>query len=207
MKDIIEILPDVGHTRQSVLPVRNAEHAGYAQYMAEAFKDQREETRKLQEIMAKRAGVDLKTFLTQQSASTQAILARPKEKDLEHWMRPLPDCQVKDEDGNVDVAERELSIKEIMLEETKRRAPKNSTGQSEKPSAGEERREAAVNAFVHSPGIPLSNLSSEERARIQKPEPYPYPPILAIQPEKPKPKDKTFWTHGLFLELKNWFKR
>lgn len=191
-KDIVEMLPDVGNMRQSVLPERNAEHASYARYMVEMANDQREENRKLQEIRAKRAGVDLKTYLTQQAASTQATLDRPKEKDLSHWLREVPkEAQINkpDENGHIEMPTREISPQEYAaFNATKNN--RNTRGQSEKSSAGEERKEAAVNAFICSPGVSLENLNPEERARIQKPTAYEEPPLLAIET---KPVKKAGW--------------
>lgn len=187
-KDIVEMLPDVGNMRQSVLSERNAEHASYAQYMADMGRNeaQKEENKKLQEIRKQRHGID--PFA--QAPSTQAILARPKEKDEEHFNRPFVECQIRDSDGLVNVRERPLEEKERSYAEAIRRRPKNSVGQSEKSSAGEERKEAAVNAFICSPGVSLENLNPEERARIQKPAIYEEPPVLAIET---KPVKKAGW--------------
>lgn len=187
-KDIVEMLPDVGNMRQSVLPERNAEHASYARYMADMGRNeaQREENRKIQEIRKQRHGIA--PFA--QAPSTQAILARPKEKDEEHFNRPLANCQIRDSDGVVDIGERHLEEKERSHAEAIRRRPKNSIGQSEKSSAGEERKEAAVNAFICSPGVSLENLNPEERARLQKPAAYEEPPVLAIET---KPVKKAGW--------------
>lgn len=178
-KDIVEMLPDVGNMRQSVLAERNAEHAFYARYMADMGRNeaQREENKKLQEIRKQRHGID--PFA--QAPSTQAILARPKEKDEEHFNRPPVECQIRDSDGLVNVRERALEERERSHAEAIRRRPKNSIGQSEKSSAGEERKEAAVNAFICSPGVSLENFNPEERARIQKPQVYEESPVLALE--------------------------
>lgn len=198
-KDIVEMLPDVGNMRQSVLPERNAEHASYARYMADMGRNeaQREENKKLQEIRKQRHGLD--PFA--QAPSTQAILARPKEKDEEHFNRPLVECQIRDSDGLVDVRERPLEERERGHAEAIRRRPKNSIGQSEKSSAGEERKEAAVNAFICSPGVSLENLNPEERARIQKPKVYEEQPAIGV--EAPKSK-KWGWREKMGWFLWDW---
>lgn len=187
-KDLVEMLPDVGNMRQSVLPERNAEHASYARYMAEMGRNeaQREENKKLQEIRKQRHGID--PFA--QAPSTQAILARPKEKDEEHFNRPLVECHIRDDKGQINVAARVLEEAERNHLEAIRRRPKNSIGQSEKSAFDQEHREAAVNAFICSPGVSLENLNPEERARIQRPAAYEEPPVLAIET---KPIKKAGW--------------
>ena len=210
MKDIVEILPDVGNMRQTVLPERNAEDAFYAQRMAEALNvdAQREENKKIQAIRAKRAGMDLQTYLTRQEPSTQATLDRDPKDDLKHWGRPLPEnAQVRDKDGNVDIGERAVTIEEVSHIESIRRRPKNSTGQSEKSSAGEERKEAAENAFICSPGVSLENLNPEERARIQRPKPYEEPPVLAVETAKVAPAKDSWFKGGATWWANFWWKR
>jgi len=228
-KDIVTILPDfadkVGNMRQTAVPVRDAEQAGYAHYMAQmltASESQREENRRLQEIRRKRHGVDPHA----QPASTQAILTRPKEKDLEHFLRPLPESEVKrTAEIAAALAAKPLALKEESAAinqltgkrdvpddqkdhiEAIRRRPKNSKGQSDKSAFDQDHSEAAANAFVCSPGVTLEQLSDEDKKRITKPIAYAEEPKVAIETPKPKPTEKTFWTHGHFLELKNWFRK
>ncbi len=206
-KDLVEILPDyaekVGTMTAKAVAVRDAEAASYAHYMAKMLtysEAQREENRKLAEIRKQRHGIDP----TAQQPSTQAILARPKEKDEEHFFRPLVDCYIRDKDGNIDVGERPVTIEEVSHVQAIRRRPKNSIGQSEKSATGEERKEAAVHTYLCSPP---AVLSEEELKRVSKPKAYETQPMVVTAPPPPKPSDKTFWTHGHFLELKNWFKR
>lgn len=187
-KDLVDILPDysekVGNLNASVLAARDAESAGYAHYMAKmlaASDAQRKENRKLQEIRKKRYGIDP---LAQQP-STQAIMARPKEKDLDHFLRPLVDCQVRDKDGNIDVGARPTTPQEIAVEEKRRRGSKNSVGQSEKSAFGEERKEAAFSAFICSPP---ATLSSDDEARLTKLVPYGDSIVIAKEQLKPEPQ-------------------
>jgi hypothetical protein len=206
-RDLVDILPDydtkIGNMSAKVLAARDAESAGYAHYMAKqlaASEAQREENRKLAEIRKQRHGID--SFA--QAPSTRAILARPKEDDEKHFLRPLVDCQIRDKDGNIDVGERPVTIEEVSHIEAIRRRPKNSTGQSEKSATGKENQEAAIHTYLCSPP---AVLSEEELKRVTKPQVYETKPLVVTAPPPPKPSDKTFWTHGHFLELKNWFKR
>ena len=91
-KDLVPILPDyrdeLGTMKVSPVDIRDAESANYAHYMAKmlAFSEaQREENKKLAEIRKKRHGIDPHA----QQPSTLAIMARPKEKDEEHWNRRI----------------------------------------------------------------------------------------------------------------------
>jgi hypothetical protein len=209
MKDLVDILPDydtkVGNLNAKVLAARDAESAGYAHYMAkmlEASHAQREENRKLAEIRKIRHGIDPNA----QQPSTQAILARPKERDFEHWCRPLVDCQVRDKDGNVDIGERKVTAQEVIIEEKRRRAPKNEVGQSTKDGSGQELREAAVNAFMCSPP---AELTEEDKKRLAKPKPYEEPIALAQDTSKEEKRNgwdfrawSTRWSNFLY-KLRN----
>ncbi len=208
MKDLVEIIPDydekVGNLNVKVLAARDAESASYAHYMAKmlsASEAQREENKKLAEIRLKRHGIDPHA----QQPSTLAIMARDPKDDEKHWLRHLPEgVQIRDKDGNVDIAERPVTREEVSLVEATRRRPKNSQGQSDKDGAGKERKEQAVNAFICSPS---AELTDEEKKRVSRPTLFSEPPVIATETAKPKPNEKTFWTHGFFLELKNWLKR
>ena len=140
----------------TVLAARDAESAGYAHYMAQqlaATEAQREENKKLAEIRKIRHGIDPHA----QAKSTQAILARDPKDDEKHWLRHLPEgVQYRKEDGSVDVGERAVTIEEVSHVEAIRRRPKNSQGQSEKSSVGEEKREVAIQAYLYSPAAPLT---------------------------------------------------
>jgi len=205
-KDLVDIVPDynekVGNMNASILAARDAESAGYAHYMAKmltASEAQRIENKKLAEIRFKRHGIDPNA----QQPSTQAILARPKEKDLEHFFRPLVDCQVRDKDGNIDVGERPVTREEASHIESIRRRPKNSVGQSEKSGSGEERKEAAVNAFICSPGVTLDQLSAPDREKLDRViEVYETPPMVEQKPPEKVKLDftpgSTLWSNILF---------
>jgi hypothetical protein len=206
-KDLVTILPDydekVGNLKATALAVRDAESAGYAHYMAkmlELSQAQREENRKLAEIRKQRHGIDPHA----QQPSTLAILARPKEDDEKHWLRPLVDCQIRKKDGTIDVGERAVTIEEISHIESIRRRPKNSVGQSEKTGAGEERKEAARNAYLFAPGFTLEQLTLAERQKLQERTPCGNAtpvaePVLPSQ-EKRRPLAGRFfhwlWKHG-----------
>lgn len=187
------------------LQIRDAEASGYSHYMAQMLKisdAQREENRKLAEIRKKRHGIDPHA----QQPSTRSILAMSKEEHDKWLERPIPtkaQCQVMDDKGNVDVGERKVTLEEVSHIEAIRRRPKNSVGQSEKTSAGKERREAAMNAFIHSPP---AALSVEDELRMVKMLPYTEDPVIARETQKPNSEEDTFWTHGRFLFFKNWVK-
>lgn len=199
MKDLVEIIPDhadkVGNLNVKVLAARDAESAGHSHYMAKmlaASEAQRDENKKLAEIRLKRRGIDPNA----QQPSTMAIMARPKEQDLEHFLRPLPKAVVEQsaklaaaiEKGDEKaiaalVAEREVSREEVSHIESVRRRPKNSQGQSEKSGSGEEAREAATSAYLFTPGVKAEDLSPEEKQRVAK-----APVIQAPEPEPEQPK-------------------
>lgn len=199
MKDLVDIVTDydekVGNMNATVLAARDAESASYAHYMAKmltASDSQREENRKLAEIRKKRHGIDP----TAQQPSTQAIMARPKEDDEKHFLRPLPKEVIEQNqriaavlENNPSrqalsefVAERKISEEERSHVEAIRHRPKNSKGQSEKSGSGEERKEAATHAYLCSgPAI----LTDEEKQRITQIAPYTQIPPLPIE-EKPQ---------------------
>lgn len=208
MKDLVPILPDyeekVGNMKSRVTQVRDAEDAHYSHYMAKTLSlshAQREENRKIAEIRKKRYGFDP----TAQQPSTQAILDRPKEKDLEHFLRPLVDCQIRGKDGEIDVAERKLTVEEISHVEALRRRPKNSTGQSEKSAVNEVRKEASINAFNCSPGISTENLTTEEKYRLNQSKSHENKPIVNINTkENPKKsKGKLKWMGWFWKWIEN----
>ncbi len=197
-RDLVQIIPDynekVGNLHVSEIAARDAESAGYAHYMAkmlEATHSQREENRKLAEIRFKRHGIDPHA----QQPSTLAILARDPKDDEKHWLRHLPEgVQIRDKDGNVDVAPRPVTIEEVSHVEATRRRPKNTTGQSEKNGASEETRERAVHAYLCSPGIPLERLSIQEKERITQVTPY--EELKPIPAPPTEIKESNFWFSG-----------
>lgn len=204
MRDLVNILPDydekLGNMNASVLAARDAESAGYAHYMAKmlaATDAQRVENRKLQEIRKQRHGIDP----TAQQPSTQAVLARPKEDDLGHFLRPLPKevieqsqklfaAHSKGDYAAISslVAERAVTLEEVSHVEAIRRRSKNTKGQSEKSAFSEEKKEAGTHAFICSPGIPFDQLSPEDKERLRKPIQYESPPLVAKEaPQKDEP--------------------
>ena len=213
MKDLVDIVTDydekVGNMNATVLAVRDAESASYAHYMAKmltASDSQREENRKLAEIRNNRHGIDP----TAQQPSTQAIMARPKEDDEKHFLRPLPKevieqsarmsqaiNQFREEHKDLPqaaiqelecpgmkemVGERQVSDAQESHVQSVRYRSKNTKGQSEKSGSGEERKEAATHAYLCSgPAI----LTDEEKQRITQIAPYTEIPPLPIE-EKPQ---------------------
>ena len=211
-KDLVQIIPDYsekfGPMNVRALAVRDAESASYAHYMAtmlSASESQREENRKLAEIRFKRHGIRADA----QQPSTQAILARPKEKDLEHFLRPLVDCQIKKPDGSIDVGERPVTIEEVSHVEAIRRRPKNSRGQSEKSSVDAVAREIASNAFLCSPGVMLEHLSALDREKMQTviEQIVPYDPEPIVEQKAPG-QIKLDFTPGstLWANIKFWWR-
>jgi hypothetical protein len=190
MKDLVPILPDynekIGNMNVSVLAARDAESAGYAHYMAKmlaATEAQREENRKVAEIRKKRHGIDPAAQQPSTQALLNAQLSRPKEKDAEYWERPLPtrtQAQIVDQTGNVDIGERPVTREEVSHVESIRRRPKNTIGQSEFSGVEKERREAAMHAYLCSPGIEFKNLTHEEKKRITQIVPYAQPEPLPV---------------------------
>lgn len=131
---------------------------------------------------------------TIQCASTQAILNRPKEKDAEHWNRPVlkewmynPDPKTPEE-FDIAVAKRSVTLEEVVLVEGMRRSVKNTLGQQEEPSLSKELKEKAINAFYHSPPAELNQL---EKARVTQMTGYTPLPYM----EETKPKKRFKWFH------------
>lgn len=183
MQDIVQIIPDynekTGNMNTTILAARDAESAGYAHYMAKmlaATDAQREENKKLAEIRKIRRGIDP----TAQQPSTMAIMARPKEDDEKHFNRPMPtkaQCQVLDKDGNVDVGERKVTPREVILHKSTQRAEKNTVGQPDIAAIDEPKRARAIDAFIYTPP---AELSEEDKKKLKVltayAQPQPLPP-------------------------------
>jgi len=107
---------------------------------------------------------------TVQPASTQAILDRPVEDDLKHWLRPIPKnwCAnpeawkiLQDDPLNLEaqkafVGAKDFDPTQVAIVEDIRGKARNTEGQSEKSSVTPERKEKAIHAFHYSQPAPLT---------------------------------------------------
>lgn len=104
---------------------------------------------------------------TAQSASTQKILdAHAKGETLVQFKEPLPDYHVRDENGDIFINERPLSVNEVVGYETLRRGAKNQLGESKKSVASEEQKEAARHAYTYSEPAPLTEVETEKLTKM-----------------------------------------
>ena len=110
----------------------------------------------------KRAQLMPKEATSVQCASTEAILQRDPSKDSEWQARPIPkDAQQYDGNGDVYVRERSITPFEVITEETRRRRPKNTLGQSELPGITPAKHWAATEAWLKN-GIHLTAKDLEK---------------------------------------------
>lgn len=164
-----------------------------------------------------------------QCASTQAILDRPKEKDVDHWNRPILNWKANPNAKNLDeaVGKRDLDVTQVLIAEDLRRQGKNSDGQSTETSAPLELKERAVHAFTYSQPATMNldriMLKAKMNAVIQThhieikgldnwgvPDDAFFGTDRAVQPERFKYKsdwfDRFFPNSGLWTRIKDFFR-
>lgn len=109
-------------------------------------------------------------YFSMQPKSTQdAILrqkARKPEEDIDYLLRPMPaDAQVRDEKGNVFVAERTITAKEMQVIQGNRHGGRNQLGQSTTSSVDSSKRDKGIEAFTYSKP---AEIADEDIKRIKK---------------------------------------
>lgn len=105
-----------------------------------------------------------------QQASTKATLSRPSIDDAKHFSREIKDWRAvpKAKTREEAVGTRSVSAQEVVLEEGRRRRPKNERHQSTKRSVSLALLDKAVDAFMAVPGTPAYELSVEQKERALK---------------------------------------
>lgn len=162
-----------------VVPILDRD-PGFATY-AERIAESQRKTRDWRPNPVKPKGISQEEFiLSLQAGSTQRIMKMTPEEHKEHKNRANPTWASQPETNreaylNLDlndeesmdkmVKARKVSIKEITLEEARRRSPKNQEGQSTMSSVSSERREKGIAGLLYTPP---AKLTAEEIARITK---------------------------------------
>lgn len=145
---------------------------------------------------------------TIQCASTQATLNRDPSFDEAHRNRPLPESVVLAskiqkaayESGDLVELERllgtrKLSLEEISYVESVRRRSKNTQAQSSKSSVSDAAIEKAVDAFIYSPPV---ELTEQEIVRIKNLKRYSeLPAVQEVVEVKQKKFSYIRWPHDL----------
>ncbi len=105
-----------------------------------------------------------------QSDHVNRVMSMTDAELEEYRSRPIDydKAQVKDENGNVFVNERQLNIHEFTREENRRRSAKNQLGESKKSIASDEQKESARQAFVCTPPAPLTEVQVEQLTKMDK---------------------------------------
>jgi hypothetical protein len=151
----------------------------------------------LREIRKQRYGIDP----TAQPASTAALLSMTDDEAAIHRNRPIvskSQAQIVDRDGNVDVGQRQVDIKDIVLIEGMRRASKNTQGDSISEGASSVTVESnirAIEAFQYEQAAQITAAQAAkavELGLIVKATPIDTPP------EPPKPSLSTKILHWLW---------
>lgn len=134
-----------------------------------------------------------------QCASTQAIIERDEETDVEHFLRPLPDNwktwegddfnALSAEEKDKAVGMRKVTAEEVMHEESVRRRAKNQINNDDRTSVTPQKKEAAVHAMTYSKGKKAYELTDREREVLMAISGYepPSPPIEEL------PIELTWW--------------
>jgi hypothetical protein len=117
----------------------------------------------LGKVEQERISESIKKSAHLQASSTKAIIERPEIKDLDNFLRPTPkEAQVRDKDGNVDVAPRQVDAYQVAIQEDVRRKARNTQQIPTKvwvdgklvsindPTVDPIKREAATQAFQFS---------------------------------------------------------
>lgn len=97
---------------------------------------------------------------TVQCASTQAVLDRPVDQDLMHWMRPIPlNWKANPNAKTLDevVGFRFFDATQVAIIEDIRHKARNTLGQTKLSSVTPESKEKAIHAFTYAPPAELSN--------------------------------------------------
>lgn len=124
-------------------------------------------------------------FSLQPKSTQEAILAqrnRRPEDDLDHLLRPMPDCVANPNAKSLDelTSRRPLDPSEVLIAESLRKSGRNALGQSTGSSASSERKEKATWAFTYSPP---AEITEKDFKRIEE-----LKPLKAVVAETPPPK-------------------
>lgn len=112
-------------------------------------------------------------YFSQQDKSTQtAILAqkdRPEGQDIDHLLRPIPDCIANPEAKSLDelTAKRSLDPSDVILEKGLKQG-RGTIGQSEKGSVDSEKRAKGVQAFTYSEPAKLTEEQIKKLTKLNE---------------------------------------
>jgi hypothetical protein len=118
-------------------------------------------------VIALKAKTPKRPPTTTQAESTMRTLSRDPRDDFAWQNRPLPEnWKAKPDAETLEamVGEREVDLGLVSMEETRRRRPKNSDGQSEKSATTPERREKAIDAVIYTPPAKVTKEEVEAKA-------------------------------------------
>jgi hypothetical protein len=165
----------------------------YAQYV----KDMAEAQRKIRPPKPKPVkpeGMSDEEFIySLQCKSTQEIIEKQKDPNYKRdWSAPLPDNwlanpDAKDHDELVGSRINELDQQQVSHVEAIRRRSKNTLGQSQESAFSQERRDAAVHAFMVSPPALLSKEEMDQITTLT-PKPKAIPASIPKEEKKKEPK-------------------
>lgn len=123
---------------------------------------------------------------TAQSVSTQAILDRPAIADVPMWLRPPITGWEADKH-----AMRDITIEQYEVENKRRKASKNTLGQSEQSATTAERKDRAIQGFIYTPPAKLTAQEQLKMVQLQ--------PIVELGPiTQPTVEVKQSWFSRLF---------
>ncbi len=136
-------------------------------------------------------------YFSMQPQSTQAAIiaqkARKPEDDIDHPLRPMPECVANPSATSLDelTALRSVSMDDALREEERRRRPKNSIGQSEVGSVDSEKRAKGIQAFTYSKPADLTPEQVKKLTKLTE---------IANTPLEPIEKPKKNWRNlfGIF---------
>lgn len=127
-------------------------------------------------------------FSLQPESTKAALLAqktRKPEDDMDHVLRPMPDCLANPEATTLDelTAKRNVDEIEVDLYRGMQRRSKNTIGQSDGISVDAEKRQRGIEAFTYSPP---AKLTDEQFKKVKKLEEF-----EAIVPAFPTENEET----------------
>lgn len=125
---------------------------------------------------------------TVQCASMQAIIERDPSLDSIHSKRMIDPIKAFADKNYV----RPMSVSEITTYESMRDTPKNQLGQSEKSATTPDRRENAIQAYIHTPPVPLTESQIKNLTKLTK-----------IKELEELPKEQKL---SIFEKIRSWFK-
>lgn len=120
------------------------------------------ERAEMKRLLARLPRAEKRPVTTAQATSTQASFDSPEPLSTRPWppvgWNPKPDA----ENIHERVAPRVVSVDEVTMFESNRRAAKNNAGQSEESSISDEAKRKAADAFRYSPPAPPQEVATSK---------------------------------------------